>query len=914
MRKQLGTDAAGASDAATKGYVDALAALKAPIASPTFSGQANFGNSPILGVVGTFAIDGSGPGGQQNGLYIADLGTTQGTTLNPTFTLGLMFQNGTSRSGGISVGSDGYMYGFRSHSSAGTYTWASKVKLADVATTVASSIALTGNPTAPTPALGDNDTSIATTAFVQSNALTTVPTSLGVFDLNNAVVGSQISVNGLESDATTNNWPTSGFSSGTAVWWNVITYGSSTRLTQLATYGFNAGNGKVFVRTKHDSTWYSWVQLITPKENNLGLAASFEVSREVKSTTLGLYTFSALGGSTSNKPTGLTYASVLNWSGAPGGSAQGMAQLAIGWTSGDQNWIGFRSLRDTTDSWWNWKRIFHDGYANINDPVMFATTEAANYSGRAHSAFSTDLHNGSLQAAASPGALVSGRGAMASLALQGNSYTTNGLAPEVAGLRSHGAKDVHGTAMVNGRVLIGVTGHGSDGVADYRNAGGMSIEAAETFSPTTSAGRFKVRLTKTGTLIPADLLTLDWSGGLKIVGNVGTASLSADGNTLGFTRPGWNYVSASDAAGVLVFRVGGTGTFRYETAGGAETQFEVGNQAGAVNRIAVQGGVAAGSGPQFLATGTDTDINIRVTPKGAGRSTVLNADLTGTAPTAPTAAPGTNTTQVATTAFVTAAVTAGGGGEPVITPGTTAQYWRGDKSWQDLAAAVRAVVLTGLSTATSTAIVAADTILVALGKLQAQITLRAPITSPTFLGTPAAPTATVGTNTTQLATTAFAIAEDANVQASASSYANSVAVHPRIHRKASATQALGNAGSGVVVQFPTAGDYANNLTWDNTLHQCKPLVAGLYLVTVTNLVLPNAAGTDFTMTIRKNTVEQARFYQRSIATSVNSGGTFCALVYCNGSTDYIDHMVFVTTPTANTAWANRHIEITRIST
>lgn len=30
--------------------------------------------------------------------------------------------------------------------------------------------AFTGNPTAPTPALGDNDTSIATTAFVQLNA------------------------------------------------------------------------------------------------------------------------------------------------------------------------------------------------------------------------------------------------------------------------------------------------------------------------------------------------------------------------------------------------------------------------------------------------------------------------------------------------------------------------------------------------------------------------------------------------------------------------------------------------------------------------------------------------------------------------------------------------------------------------
>jgi len=38
-------------------------------------------------------------------------------------------------------------------------------------------------------------------------------------------------------------------------------------------------------------------------------------------------------------------------------------------------------------------------------------------------------------------------------------------------------------------------------------------------------------------------------------------------------------------------------------------------------------------------------------------------------------------------------------------------------------------------------------------------TSRAPLASPTFTGTPAAPTAAVGTNTTQVATTAFVKAE-----------------------------------------------------------------------------------------------------------------------------------------------------------
>jgi hypothetical protein len=62
------------------------------------------------------------------------------------------------------------------------------------------------------------------------------------------------------------------------------------------------------------------------------------------------------------------------------------------------------------------------------------------------------------------------------------------------------------------------------------------------------------------------------------------------------------------------------------------------------------------------------------------------------------------------------------GAEPAVTAGTTAQYWRGDKSWRDFATDVRAAVLTGLSTATSAVITATDSVLVAAGKLQAQIT------------------------------------------------------------------------------------------------------------------------------------------------------------------------------------------------
>ncbi|UVK37631.1 hypothetical protein LHFGNBLO_004696 [Mesorhizobium sp. AR10] len=87
--------------------------------------------------------------------------------------------------------------------------------------------------------------------------------------------------------------------------------------------------------------------------------------------------------------------------------------------------------------------------------------------------------------------------------------------------------------------------------------------------------------------------------------------------------------------------------------------------------------------------------------------------FTGT-PVAPTAAPGTNTTQVATTGFVKAAVD---------------------------------VVLGGVSAAFDT-----------LSEIATELGLKAYIASPTFTGSPAAPTAAPGTNTTQLATTAFVAA------------------------------------------------------------------------------------------------------------------------------------------------------------
>lgn len=60
--------------------------------------------------------------------------------------------------------------------------------------------------------------------------------------------------------------------------------------------------------------------------------------------------------------------------------------------------------------------------------------------------------------------------------------------------------------------------------------------------------------------------------------------------------------------------------------------------------------------------------------------------------------------------------------EPAIAAGTEFQYLNGLKQWVSIYASVRAASLTGFSVDTATAVTALDTVLVAMGKLQAQIT------------------------------------------------------------------------------------------------------------------------------------------------------------------------------------------------
>jgi hypothetical protein len=137
-------------------------------------------------------------------------------------------------------------------------------------------------------------------------------------------------------------------------------------------------------------------------------------------------------------------------------------------------------------------------------------------------------------------------------------------------------------------------------------------------------------------------------------------------------------------------------------------------------------------------TFTELDTNFSAINTEVGtKAPLASPTFTGT-PAAPTATAGTSTTQLATTAFVTTAVAAG-------------------NAVTSVAGRTGVIVLTksdvGLSNVDNTA----DTAKPVSTAQATAIALKADLASPTFTGVPAAPTATAGTSTTQLATTAFVV-------------------------------------------------------------------------------------------------------------------------------------------------------------
>lgn len=162
-------------------------------------------------------------------------------------------------------------------------------------------------------------------------------------------------------------------------------------------------------------------------------------------------------------------------------------------------------------------------------------------------------------------------------------------------------------------------------------------------------------------------------------------------------------------------------------------------------------------------------IDAQLNSLGVNKAPLASPVFTGV-PAAPTAAANTNTTQVATTAFVLGQV------------GTAAPLVNGT-----------AAVGTSLLYARQDHVHGTDA-------------TRAPLASPTFTGTPAAPTATAGTNTTQLATTAFVSGAIATAVAGNSATSSKWATARTISLTGGVTGSVSVDGSANVSMAATVGN------------------------------------------------------------------------------------------------------------
>lgn len=285
------------------------------------------------------------------------------------------------------------------------------------------------------------------------------------------------------------------------------------------------------------------------------------------------------------------------------------------------------------------------------------------------------------------------------LSVTGTTSLTNALAVTSGGTGATTASGARtnlglGTIATQNSNNVSITGGSITGITDLAIAdGGTGASTANAAlnnllpSQTSANGKYLKSNGTDSSWDAIDLSTSDISGTLPVAnGGTGATTASSARTNLGLgtiaTQDSSNVsITGGSITGItdLAIADGGTGA---STASGARTNLGLGTIATQdANNVSITGGAISGAS-----------------------ISAASPSFTGT-PTAPTAAVDTNTTQLATTAYVI--------GQGYL------------KS----------------STASST---------------------YAPLASPALTGTPTAPTATAGTNTTQLATTAFATTAIAN--------------------------------------------------------------------------------------------------------------------------------------------------------
>lgn len=310
---------------------------------------------------------------------------------------------------------------------------------------------------------------------------------------------------------------------------------------------------------------------------------------------------------------------------------------------------------------------------------------------------------------------------------------------------------------------IGIAEAGSIAFLNQREASAMTFA-------TTATERMRISATGNvgiGTSSPADKLHLESSGDINMIVSTTNAANSAQIEFRRATDTSWFGPTPSSfdiwygEANPILFGIDGNERMRINASGdvGIGTATPTA-KLHVVGQVRITGG-APGAGK--VLTSDASGLASWQTPS-AGGMTALTGDVTasGSGSVAATIANNAITsakildgtivdTDIANTTItygklniadgaipqikINGLTTSLSGKENTITSGTTAQYYRGDKTWQTLnttvvpegtnqyftEARVRSTPLTGYTLGTNTAIAAGDSLLGALGKLQAQI-------------------------------------------------------------------------------------------------------------------------------------------------------------------------------------------------
>jgi hypothetical protein len=602
------------------------------------------------------------------------------------------------------------------------------------AATLFSSPVLTGDPTAPTPATSDNDTSIATTAFVKAQGYLTSAPVTSVAGRTGAVTLSNTDISGLGSLAVVNDAPSDGsqYARKNGAW-DVVSAGAAYISSVSSPLSVTSGNLTIDLS--------AYAPLASPAFTGNPTAPTAALADNDTSIATTAFVQQELLSGTANARNLEVY--VRNQTGS---TIAAGAIVYINGATGNRPTITLAQANND---------------ANSAQTFGFTKTSIAN------NGFGFVIVRGELENI-DTSALTEGVQLYLSPTTAGAWTTTKPSAPQhlvYVGIvvRAHPTQGVILVAVQNGYELpelhdVSIASLANNDLLAYESSTSLwknktysalglltSATAASTYAPIASPtftglstfdnpGNYALSIPGSGTgydiRIEGQVISLRSANSEVIrIGSGGIKYPDGVTQTVAYPGPSGFLLKADNLSGLANTGTArtnlGLGTMAVETASNylttataASTYYLQTNPAGYITSSALT---------PYLTSATAASTYFTIS-SAASKADLASPTFTGV-PLAPTASPGTNTTQIATTAFVTAAVSASTGATWGSITGTLS-------SQTDLQSALDAK----LSTAT-----AASTY--------------APLASPALTGNPTAPTPLTADNDTSIATTAFVKAQ-----------------------------------------------------------------------------------------------------------------------------------------------------------